>query len=184
MPKRDDLLVEQLWNEAIINYGIKQTRQLLSNECHPTVLKLDIDCRQRHLSNLISIHSRYVHWMEFNEIRLEAEIVVSQLSRIIEDINEETNAQIKKCKSDYRNSISTPNDDDDNNVGSLYIRLCERLLLEITNLEFRRMFPGMHAKMIEWMHEPGSEDKFQPKVVDLTTTIQHDLTDPWSNSHL
>ncbi|CAF3212028.1 unnamed protein product [Rotaria socialis] len=181
VPIKDILLAEQLWNEAVVNYGIKRTRQLLSNECHATDLKFDIDCRQRHLSNLINIHKRYFDWTEFPVTRVEAENIADQLSKIVKYINEETNAQIDICKSVYRNSISTP--DDDNDVGSHYIRLCERLLLEITNAEFHSLFPNTNAIFTEWMHEPGSDDKFQPKIFDLIKTIEQDLTDLWSSTH-
>ncbi|CAF2007151.1 unnamed protein product [Rotaria magnacalcarata] len=177
VPIKDILLVKQLWNEAVVNYGIKRTRQLLSNECHATDLKFDIDCRQRHLSNLINIHNRYFDWTEFHETRVEAENVVDQLSKIVKYINEETNTQIDICKSVYQNSISTP--DDNNDVGSNYIRLCERLLLEITNAEFHSIFPKTNAIFAEWMHEPGSDDKFQPKIFDLIKTIKQDLKDLW-----
>jgi predicted GTPase len=86
------------------------------------------------------------------------------------------------CQDEYKKIISVTDDDNNNDdVGSLYIRLCERLLGDISDAEFYRAFSSTHAKMIEWNCALASSDSFQPQILDLILAIENDLSDQWSN---
>ena len=73
---------------------------------------------------------------------------------------------------------------DENDIGLQYMSLCERLQLEISEAEYCSMFPKTHIKMTEWLHEQGSANEFQPKLLHLFQVIEEDLINQWSNPYL
>ncbi|CAF4999389.1 unnamed protein product, partial [Rotaria sp. Silwood1] len=67
------------------------------------------------------------------------------------------------------------------NDGMFYVRVCERLLVEIANAEMRNFFPKTNKKCSEWMCQLGSGEEFQPKVLDLIKAMEQDLVDQLPN---
>ncbi len=179
LPEENELLIKQLWNESIVRYGIKRTQDLLIKECTHEDLSFDIDCRRRHLMNLVSLYKRFCGQ---SQCLLTTEYMVNQFSDIIRYLKEKTNDSLDEYKNSYRGLISTTTDDND--IGLLYISLCERLQLEISEAEYCSIFPKTNATMNEWLHQQGSANEFQPKLLDLFKIIEQDLINQWSNPYL
>jgi GTPase SAR1 family protein len=179
LPEENQLLIKQLWDQYVIQYDIKRTHDLLIKECTYEDLIFDIDCRRRHLLNLISLYKRFCGR---TQSLLTTEYMVNELIDIIRYLKENVDENLDECKSLYRGLISeTPNDKD---IGLLYISLCERLQHEITEAEYCSMFPKTNAKINEWLHQQGSAHEFKPKLLDLFKIIEQDLMNQWSNSYM
>jgi len=179
LPEENQILIKQLWNESIIRYGIKRTQDLITKECTHEDLSFDIDCRRRHLINLISLYKRFC---DRTQCLLKTEYIVNQLTDIIRYIKENPKNNLDECKTFYRRLISLTNND--NEIGLLYIGLCENLQLEISEAEYCSMFPKTNGKINEWLHQQGSANEFQPKLLDLFQIIEQDLINQWSNPYL
>ncbi len=181
-PEKDQLHEKKLWEEAIINYGIKRTRQLLSTECNSHDLIADIDCRRRHLMNLISLSKRYFDETVLNDMIINAQNLANRLSEIIQYLKNTNNGNLDICKDAYREAISTPSSNND--IGLFYILLCEDLQLEIWNADYRCLFPNTNAKLKQWLHQSGSANEFEPKVPVLLKAVEQDLINQYSNAYL
>jgi GTPase SAR1 family protein len=179
LPEENQVLIKQLWDESMIKYDIKRTQDLLLKECTSEDLSFDIDCRRRHLMNLVSLYKRFCGR---NQFLLTTEYIVNQLTGLIQYIKQNENDNLEEYKNCYRHLISTTLDESD--IGSQYISLCERLQLEISEAEYCSMFPKTMTKTSEWLHVQGSADEFQPKIFDLFQAIEEDLINQWSNPYL
>jgi GTPase SAR1 family protein len=176
-PVENQPLKERLWEEATRKHGIERTRDVLSADGRNDELEFDIDCRRRHLWHLVSRQRRFLVQPRMQETNREAGRIFDQLNQIFHELKEDPNGNMVSYKNRYRKSISMENDNND--VGSLYIRVCERLLFENTNAELCRVFPNTNRQMDEWMHEQGLADEFQPKILLLIRAIEQDLRDQW-----
>ncbi|CAF2985262.1 unnamed protein product [Rotaria sp. Silwood2] len=105
--------------------------------------------------------------------------MANKLSQIVLDLQSHPNGNGILYKVAYRQAISLPDTDDD--VGSLYIHLCECLFIEISHAEFCSIFPNVSGKMDEWTCRQDTGDGFQPKIFDLIKAIEQDLMNHWSN---
>jgi GTP-binding protein EngB required for normal cell division len=185
IPVENQLLLKQLWDSMSTKYGIRYTSHLLSKiptENNLIDLWCDIECRRRHLVNLISTLERYSRWTQAHHVMTDAHIMAEKLLDIVTRLKEDSTTNMNTCQSEYKQVISMLDEDDDNNgVGSLYIRVCERLLADISDAEFYRAFSTTHAKMVEWNCTLASTDHFQPQILDLLLSIENDLNDQWSN---
>ncbi|CAF4897954.1 unnamed protein product, partial [Rotaria sp. Silwood1] len=184
IPMEHQSLVEQLWNNMAIKYGIRYTRHLLSRdltEYNMIDLWCDIECRRRHLVNLILTLERFSRWTQAHQVMTDAHIMAENLLDIVTRIQEDPIGSMKTCQNEYKQIISISDHDNNNEIGSLYINLCERLLIDISDAEFYRAFSNTHAKMIEWNCALASGDQFQPQILDLILTIEKDLNDQWLN---
>ena len=178
-PAVNRTLTEQLWNSMTIKYGIRYTNHLLSksiNQNNLVDLWCDIECRRRHLTNLICTLERFSRWTQINYVVNDTHIMCEKLLDIVTRLREDPATTMRTCQQEYRQLISTSDDA----VGAHYIRICERLLADISDAEFYRAFATTHAKMVEWNCALASSDHFQPQVADLFATIEHDLTEQWS----
>jgi GTP-binding protein EngB required for normal cell division len=183
LPMENNSLKQQLWKSTIVKYGITYTNHLLSKVLTRNDLIdlwCDIECRRRHLVNLISTLERVSRWTQTHEVMTEAHIMAESLLELITRMNNDPHAAIVTCQNEYKQIISM-SADDNYDLGSLYIRLCERLLADISDAEFCRAFSATHAKMIEWNCALISSSQFQPQIHDLILAIENDLTDQWSN---
>ena len=184
VPDENQILLKQLWDSMIVKYGIHYTRHLLSKE--PTEsnlidLQCDIECRQRHLLSLISTLERYSRWTQIHHVSENTHIMAEKLTDILTRLKQDPVNQLYHCQMEYKKVISMPDEDNNNDVGSLYIRVCECLLTDISDAEFYRVFPSTHGQMIEWDCALTSTDDFQPQILDLMSSIEHDLNQQWSN---
>lgn len=172
-PEENQLLIKQLWEQAVIQYGIERTRDLLTKDCTSDVLNFDIDCRRRHLMNLIRLYKHYCHR---TQLLLTAEYLVNQLTQYLQ---EDKNDNLEEYQNIYRGLISeTPRDAD---IGLLYISLCERFQHEIFEAEYSSMFPKTNKKILEWLQQQGSAKEFTPKLLDLFEILEQDLINHWSD---
>ncbi|CAF1436728.1 unnamed protein product [Rotaria sordida] len=186
IPMEHQLLIQQLWNNMAIKYGIRYTRHLISKnltENNMIDLWCDIECRRRHLVNLISTLEHFSRWAQAHQVMTDAHIMAEKLLDIVTRIKEDPIGSINTCQNEYKQIISISDHDNNNDIGSLYIRLCEHLLVDISDAEFYRAFSNTHAKMIEWNCALASHDQFQPQILDLILTIEKDLDDQWSTHH-
>ena len=186
VPMENQLLVQQLWDSMTIKYGIRYTRHLLSRRLtlnNMIDFWCDIECRRRHLVNLIATLERFSRWTQVHHVMNDTHIMAEKLLDIVTRIQKDPINNMNTCQDEYKKIISVTDDDDNNNddVGSVYIRLCERLLGDISDAEFYRAFSSTHAKMIEWNCALASSDSFQPQILDLILAIENDLSDQWSN---
>jgi hypothetical protein len=179
IPVENQPLKERLWEEATRKHGIKRTRDVLSADGRKDELEFDIDCRRRQLRHLFSRHRRFLLQPQMQETDREAGRILHQLNQIFAELRADPNGNMVSYKNRYRESISTENDNND--VGSVYIRVCERLLIENSNAELCRVFPNTNRQMDEWMHEQGLADEFQPKILLLIRAIEQDLSNQWSD---
>ncbi|CAF3703825.1 unnamed protein product [Rotaria sp. Silwood1] len=177
-PEEIDILKQQIWNDKVIQYGVERTKHLLTANCDPKELYFDIDCRRRQLLNLFSTHKRICNETHANETDVEIENMINQLSNIVLHLKSHASNSVELHKMLYRQAISLPDSDD---IGSLYIRLCEQLSVDITNDEFSSIFPNSHKKMNDWMYEHAVGEDFQPKLFDVINAIEQDLISQWSN---
>ncbi|CAF1512162.1 unnamed protein product [Didymodactylos carnosus] len=180
-PKKNESVLKRLCELAGIKYGIDRTKPLLSNECNVADLINDIDHRQRQLANLISAYDAFSLQIFSHQQRIDAENMSNELISILHYIRTNQNLNINDCKSLYRNAISVSSDE---NIGFHYIRHCERLTYEISELERRQFFPKTVGKQDQWIHKQESNEKCDPKIIDLTMAIEEDLKAQFSNSHL
>ena len=186
IPVENQLLVKQLWDSMTIKYGIRYTRHLLSKtptESNMIDLWCDIECRRRNLVNLISTLERYSRWTQAHHVMNDTHIMAEKLLDIVTRLKEDPIANMHACQLEYKQVISIADQDNNNDIGSLYIRVCERLLADISDAEFYRAFSTTHAKMIEWNCALASSDHFQPQILDLILSIESDLNAQWSNHH-
>ena len=184
IPMENEILVQQLWNSMTIKYGMRYTRHLLSkNPTQNNMIDLwcDIECRRRHLVNLISTLERFSRWTQLYQVATEAHVMAEKLLDIITRLQGDPISNIATCQNEYRQIISMSDQDINNDDGLLYIRLCERLLADISDAEFHRAFSATHAKMIEWNCALASSDQFKPQIFDLILAIESDLNDQWSD---
>ena len=179
LPEENHLLVRQLWEQAVVQYGIERTRELLINKCTDNLLSFDIDCRRRHLMNLITLYKRF---SGRTQLLLTAEYMINQLTELIRYLQEDNNDNLDEYKSIYRGLISeTPRDND---IGLLYISLCERFQHEIFEAELSSMFPKTNRKVFEWFQQQGSAQEFRPKLHNLFEILEQDLSNHWSDSQM
>jgi hypothetical protein len=181
VPVENQVLIQQLWNNMAIKYGIRYTSHLLSKSLtqdNMIDLWCDIECRRRHLVNLISTLERFSRWTQAHHVMNDTHIMAEKLLDIITRLKEDPVSNMKTCQDEYKQVISMS--DKDNNIGSHYIRLCERLLADIADAEFYRAFPNTHVKMIEWNCALASSDLFQPQIFNLILALESDLNDQWS----
>ena len=186
IPAENQIITKQLWDSMALKYGIRYTRHLLSrNPTESNIIDLwcDIECRRRNLINLISTLERYSRWTQAHHVMTDTHIMAEKLLDIVIRLKEDPMAYMHTCQREYKQVISMPDQDNNNDVGSRYIRVCERLLADISDAEFYRAFPTTHAKMIEWNCALASSDYFQPQVLDLLMAIENDLNEQWSNHH-
>ncbi|UJR27811.1 hypothetical protein I4U23_009080 [Adineta vaga] len=189
IPTENQILIKQLWTSMIVKYGIRYTSHLLSktlNQNNMIDLWCDIECRRRHLVNLISTLERFSRWTQIHHIMNETHIMADKLLDIAMRLQEDPIANIHTLQNEYQEIISTSDHNNNNNnnddmIGSHYIRICERLLADISDAEFYRAFTNTHAKMIEWNCALASSDQFQPQVSDLFTAIETDLQEQCSH---
>jgi GTPase SAR1 family protein len=184
IPMENQSLIKKLWDSMIIKYGIRYTRHLLSKtptENNMIDLWCDIECRRRHLVNLISTLERYSRWTQAHHVMTDTHIMAEKLLDLATRLKEDPTTNMNTCQFEYKQIISMPDQDNNNDVGSLYIRVCERLLADISDAEFYRAFSTTHAKMIEWNCALASSDYFQPQILDLILSIETDLNDQWLN---
>ncbi len=178
-PEENQLLIKQLWNESIIKYAMKHTHELLIKQCIYNDLVIDIDCKRRHLMNLVSLYKRFCGRTQFLHT---TENLINQLTELIQHINEKQNDNLDVFKNIYQRLISATIDDND--IGLLYISHCEHLQLEIFEAESCSMFPKTNTKMNEWLHEQGAANEFQPKILDLFKAIEQDLINQRADPYL
>ena len=181
LPVESETLVQQLWKANNVKHGISYTRHLLSKALMPNQkldLLCDIECRQRHLSNLISTLERFARWTQAHEVMDEAHILSENLLHLSERLKEDSTGDLTIYQREYQNIISIS--DNENDLGLLYIRLCERLLYDISDAEFCRAFPRTYVKMIEWNCALASMIQFQPHIQDLMMAIEQDVKEQWS----
>lgn len=179
-PIENQTLIQQLWSSTTAKHGISYTRHLLEKTLKQSDLIdlwCDIECRRRHLVNLIATLERFSRWTQTYEVMTEAHIMAEKLLELTKRLEQDPHNTLTTCQEEYRRMISISTTDDD--LGSLYIRVCERLLADISEAEFCRAFSGTHAKMIEWNCALASSEQFRPQIRDLLETIEHDLTDQW-----
>ncbi len=184
IPIEHQSLIKQLWDSMTIKYGIRYTRHLLSKsptENNMIDLWCDIECRRRHLVNLISTLERYSRWTQAYQVLNDTHIMAEKLLDIVTRLKEDPSTNMNACQFEYKQIISMPDQDNNNDVGSIYIRVCERLLADISDAEFYRAFSNTHAKMIEWNCALASSGHFQPQILDLILSIENDLNEQWSN---
>ena len=178
LPEENPQLIEQLWNESIIKYDIKHTHDLLTKRCTSKDLSFDIDYRQRHLRNLVSLYKRSCGRTEFV---VTCEYVVHQFTELVQCIERNKNDDLNDYKICYRQLISSSIDD--NVIGLQYIRLCERLQYEISEAEYCSIFPKINIKTNQWLYEQNSTNEFKPKIFDLFQVTEQDLINQWSSSY-
>lgn len=184
IPMENQTIIKQLWDSMTLKYGIRYTRHLLSKEpTEDNIIDLwcDIECRRRNLVNLISTLERYSRWTQTHQVMAETHVLAEQLLDIATRLKENPAANMHVCQLEYKHIISVPDQDKNNDVGSRYIRVCERLLADVSDAEFYRAFPTTHAKMIGWNAALASNDYFQPQILDLISGIEDDLNEQWSN---
>ncbi|CAF0823123.1 unnamed protein product [Adineta ricciae] len=187
IPEENQTLIKQLWNSMSIKYGIRYTSHLLNKqltENNMIDLWCDIECRRRHLINLISTLERFSRWAQIHQITNDTHIMAEKLLDIATRMKENPTENMHRCQSEYKEVISMSdqnNNQESNEIGSCYIRTCEHLLGDISDTEFYRAFTNTHAKMIEWNSALASSDQFQPQVADLFTAIETDLEEQWVN---
>ncbi|CAF4437017.1 unnamed protein product, partial [Rotaria sp. Silwood2] len=177
-PEEINILKQQIWNDKLIKYGIERTKHLLTTNCDLKELHFDIDCRRRQLLSLFSTHKRICKETHANQTDVEIENMINQLSNIILHLKSHASNSLELYKMLYGQAISMPDSDD---IGSLYIRLCEQLSVDITNDEFSNIFPNTHEKMNDWMYEHAVGEEFQPKLFHVINAIEQDLVSQWSN---
>ncbi|CAF4019475.1 unnamed protein product [Rotaria sordida] len=177
-PEENNILKQQIWNDKVNKYGIERTKHLLTINCDPKELHFDIDCRRRQLLNLFSTHKRICKQTHANETDTEIENMINQLSNITLHSKSHASNSIELYKMLYRQAISLPDSDD---IGSLYIRLCEQLSVDIFNDEFSSIFPNTHKKMNDWMFEQEVGEEFHPKLFHVIDVIEQDIVSQWSN---
>ncbi|CAF0879049.1 unnamed protein product [Adineta steineri] len=184
-PIENQTLVKQLWDSMTIKYGIRYTSHLLSKTLtlnNMIDFLCDMECRRRHLVNLISTLERFSRWIQTHHVMEDTHIMAEKLLDLVTRLREDPITYINTCQNEYKQIISTSDHNNDNNdIGSHYIRLCERLLADISDAEFYRAFSNTHAKMVEWNCALASSDQFQPKIFDLILAVENDLKDQWSN---
>ncbi|CAF0990113.1 unnamed protein product [Adineta ricciae] len=180
LPEENQPLIVQLWNEIRMKYNIKHTQNLLLNSCHWSDLSNDIDCRRRHLMNLITLYKRFCGRTQY---LFTAENFVNQLTELFHSLNENSDNHLQKCKDMYQQLISAIVVNE-NDIGVMYINLCERLQLDISEAEYCSMFPKINTKMNEWLHEQDSTKEFQSKILDLFQAMEQDLINQWRNPYL
>ncbi|UJR15122.1 hypothetical protein I4U23_002087 [Adineta vaga] len=180
VPEENQVLIAQLWDEIRMRYNIDHIQNLLLNQCDQRDLSNDIDCRRRHLMNLVTLYKRFCGRTQF---LFTVEYLVNQLTELLHYLNKNNENNLQECKNLYQRLISSVvvNDHD---IGLLYINLCERLQLEISEAEYCSMFPKINTKMNEWLHEQGSAKGFQPKILELFQAIEQDLINQWNNPYL
>ena len=181
-PIENQTLIRRLWSSTTAKHGLFYTRHLLEKTLRPSDrldLWCDIECRRRHLVNLIATLERFSRWTQTHEVMTEAHIMAEKLLELIHRLDEDSPNTLTSCQDAYRKMISLSTSDE--GLGLLYIRVCERLLADICEAEFCRAFSATHAKMIEWSCALCSSNQFQPKVQDLLTTIESDLIDQWGH---
>ncbi|CAF3740689.1 unnamed protein product [Rotaria socialis] len=181
-PMEHQILIQQLWSTMTIKYGIRYTSHLLSRQLtqnNMIDLWCDIECRRRHLVNLISTLERFARWTQAHQVMTDAHIMAEKLLDCVTRIKKYPIENLNTCQEEYKQIISTSDQDNHDGVGSHYIRICERLLVDISDAEFYRAFTNTHAKMIEWNCALVSSDQFQPQILDLLVTIEKDLNDQW-----
>lgn len=192
-PIEDEELEQNLWKTMNIKYGIRYTKHLLSRtltQNNMIDLWCDIECRRRHLVNLISTLERYSRWTQVHQVRSDAHIMAEKLFDCVTRIKNDPIGNMDTCQEEYKQIISISNDDHTNNdnnsdnnnndIGSKYIHVCERLLVDISDAEFYRTFSHTYVKMVEWNCALATKDEFQPQVLDLLLTIEKDLDHQWS----
>ncbi|CAF1390741.1 unnamed protein product [Rotaria sordida] len=177
-PEENNILKQQIWNDKVNKYGIERTKHLLTTNCDPKELHFDIDCRRRQLLNLFSTHKRICKQTHANETDTEIENMINQLSNITLHSKSHASNSIELYKMLYRQAISLPDSDD---IGSVYIRLCEQLSVDIFNDEFSSIFPNTHKKMNDWMFEQEVGEEFHPKLFHVIDVIEQDIVSQWSN---
>ena len=178
-PEENQVLIKQLWEQAVIQYGIERTRDLLTKDCTYDVLNFDIDCRRRHLMNLISLYKRFCGR---TQLLLTAEYMVNQLTELTRYLQGETNENLEEYQNIYRGLISeTPRDVD---IGLLYISLCERFQHDIFEAEYSSMFPKTNKIITEWLQQQGSAREFTPKLFNLFEILEEDLINHWSDPNM
>ena len=79
----------------------------------------------------------------------------------------------------YRALISKSNEPKD--LCMIYAHLCEDLQFEIVNAEQQHLFPMATRLMSEWLHEQGSGDEFQPKILPFIRALEEDLANQRAN---
>jgi hypothetical protein len=178
LPEENHELIKELWNSSIRKYDIKHTHNLLIKSCTSKDLSFDIDYRQRHLRNLVSLYKNFVGRTEF---LVRSEYIVHQLTELVQCIEQKQNENLNDYKICYRLLISTTTDD--NVIGLHYISLCERLQFEISESEYSSIFPKISIKTNQWLYEQNSTNEFKPKILDLFQVTEQDLINQWSKSY-
>ena len=178
-PEENQSLIKQLWDNCIKKYDIEHTRELITKDCTHEELITDIDCRRKHLSNLIRLYKRFCGQTQSG---LSTEYFVDEFSKNIRYLQEKTSHSLEECKSIYQGLISESNHAKD--IGLFYLSICERLQFEIAEAEYLSLFPQTNAKINEWMHHQGRADEFQPKLIDLFQLIEKDLMSQWINPYM
>ncbi len=178
-PKPNQLLLNLLWEQYIIKYGIEllSTRNIM-----PRTLSNDIECRAIHIKSLIrTLEGKLTDDISESQLIQSTIEGADTLVKELENINKlilkgsspiDMN-KLNEYLQEYVNLLT--GDVKNNRKGEYFIIICEQLLYYIQEAEFKKDFPVLHRKMNEWECSLGTDDHFQPKIIDVFRACEGDL---------
>ncbi|CAF2938001.1 unnamed protein product [Rotaria sp. Silwood2] len=177
--KENALLIDLLWQKYSVKYGADL---LSATNIMPGALSNDISSRVIHVQSLVQTLTAKIN--DADSISETVQFLHVRASTFIKNL--------KRIKCDVDKLISTNNDDELNRCFMIYsnelngnrdqarqcesfIEICEQLLYQIQQTEFKNTFPSLNKKIDEWEDSLFTNDQFQPKVIDVFKSLEGDL---------
>lgn len=182
-PKKNELLLNQLWQKVLTKYGFSQTpnnsdQAIMSKED----FQFELECRCYHAKHLLKTLKQFTDLDDEEStfrIKNNAHGMINQLEDILHQVKNNTDDNILLFQRKYDRIITAPNLP----IGSFYIEICESLHFEIIKTELRQLFPKIHEKYFQWNTTLGSGDQFQPKINELFDATRADINALPLNPH-
>ncbi|CAF3699843.1 unnamed protein product [Rotaria sp. Silwood1] len=177
--KENELLIDLLWQKYSVQYGADL---LSATNIMPGALSNDISSRVIHVQSLVQTLTAKIN--DADSIPEVVQYLIVRASTFIKNL--------KHIKRNVDKLISTNNDDEMNRYFMIYlnelngnrdqsrqcesfIEICEQLLYQIQQAEFRKTFPSLNKEINQWEDSLFTSEQFQPKVIDVFKSLEGDL---------
>jgi hypothetical protein len=182
-PTQNKLLLDLLWEQYRVKYGVDL---LPTTNIMPGTLSNDIECRVIHLKSLIKTLKEKMspNTPVLNSIKAEiqrANTLIKELEKIKEDTDKFLSTIIDDIDDNKLNDYSNQyvklltGNQDNSRTCEHFISICEQLLYYNQKAEFEKYFPLLNYKMNEWERLSGTEEQFQPKIIEAFKAVESGL---------
>jgi hypothetical protein len=155
-PKMNDKIIEQLWSTTKSKYGFMKQGNDVSDTALVDDLAFEIENRHYHLNHLLKTLKQITNWDTVASafiVSFTAHGLLYRLSKISEQMDTIMDDKSELLK-EYKNVITLP----DSSVGTFYISICEQLIIEIADAEYRAIFSTLCQKQKQWASNKNERD--------------------------